>query len=118
MTEEQAVALVESVTRREGTHSVEDVIAACVEGRAQWWEYGGSIAVTEVLVYPRMKVCRGWLAAGDFNEILEIEKNVIAWAKSQGCARLEITGRKGWARRLLGHGYRETNVTMVKELEP
>lgn len=83
-----------------GTHSERDVFDAIVAGHAQLWMWGSSAAVTEIVVYPLLKSCRVWLAAGDLAEIRDIEQQIEGWARQHGCARLEIIGRKGWLRKL------------------
>jgi hypothetical protein len=46
-----------------------------------------------------MRVCRIWLAGGDMAELTtEMLPQVEAWAKANGCTRMEIVGRKGWKR--------------------
>jgi hypothetical protein len=83
-----------------GTHDEKDVLDAVASGAAQLWMRGDSAAVTEIVSYPRVKACRVWLAAGNLEDIREIERQVEAWAKELGCSRLEIIGRKGWLRKL------------------
>ena len=83
-----------------GTHSERDVLDAIIAGQAQLWMHEASAAVTEIVSYPRLRACRVWLAAGDLDGIKEIERQVEGWARQNGCARLEIIGRKGWLKKL------------------
>lgn len=83
-----------------GTHSERDVLDTIIAGHAQLWMHEASAAVTEIVSYPRMRACRVWLAAGDLEGIKEIERQVESWARQNGCARLEIIGRKGWLKKL------------------
>lgn len=83
-----------------GTHNERDVFDAVVSGAAQLWMRGDSAAVTEIVSYPRVKACRVWLAAGNLEDIREIERQIEEWARGVGCGRLEIIGRKGWLKKL------------------
>ena len=55
------------------------------------------------------------LAGGDLDELLDIEKDICDYARSQGFDSLEIIGRPGWERVL--DGYRRTAVLLRKELD-
>lgn len=96
-----------------GTHGERDVLDALLDGAAQLWMLGESAAVSEVVNYPRVKACRVWLAAGNLDEIREIERQIETWAKSAGCGRLEIIGRKGWLRKLK---HADARVLMMRDL--
>jgi hypothetical protein len=96
-----------------GTHNERDVFDAVVSGAAQLWMLGDSAAVTEIVSYPRVKACRMWLAAGNLEEILEIERQIEDWARGIGCARLEMIGRKGWLKKLK-HWRTDARVLMTR----
>lgn len=99
-----------------GTHTVEDLKQAIVDGEVQLWRGRDSILITEVSVYPRMRVCRIVLAVGDMAELVdEVEPTVCAWARENQCSRVEITGRRGWQRVL--QEYTQPHLTLSKELE-
>lgn len=83
-----------------GTHTEKDILDALIRGDAQLWVWGESAAVTEIVTYPLLRAARVWLAAGNLEDIREIERQVEAWAKELGCGRLEIIGRKGWLKKL------------------
>jgi hypothetical protein len=99
-----------------GTHTPEDVFDAITSGGAQLWCGAASVIVTQIVVYPRLKACRIWLAGGDMAELTEtMLPDVEAWAKAKGCKRMQVVGRKGWARVL--RDYREPSVVLEKEIE-
>jgi hypothetical protein len=57
--------------------------------------------VTEIVVYPRRKVCRFVLmggADGQREVWLPWLSLLEAWARAEGCDLVEIYGRPGWAR--------------------
>ena len=96
------------------THTLDDVLDLLKSGDAQLWTDPEAAVVTEIVIYPRKKVLRAWLASGKYEGIRRIEDRVIPWAKGYGCQEIQIVGRLGWRRRL--KDYRECAVTMTKEI--
>lgn len=106
---------VERAVAYQDTHTLSDVARAIIDGHAQHWRGQKSEIVTEIKLFPQMKVCRIWLAGGDMDELVNVMlPDVEAWAKENGCARVEIAGRKGWKRAL--PDYREPYAVLQKEL--
>ena len=81
-----------------GTHTFEDVVQGVVNGHMQAWVNGDSIAVTEIIIYPRKKVLHGFLAAGNMKRILEMVPSAAEWGRQHGCTAFTLAGRKGWQR--------------------
>jgi len=96
-----------------GSHTVGDVLQSVMSGKAQFFPLRKSAIITEVVDYPQKTMCRIWLAGGNLEELMEAEKVVADWAKTQGCAGMEIVGRKGWSRTLTD--YRESSVVLMKD---
>ena len=93
------------------------------EGAMQLWiafdsEHLYAAAVTEIIIFPRLKVCQIVLLAGwDYGTWEAAAFDMIKrWAKSKGCKRLEIRGRPGWKRRLASHGFRHRQTVLEMEL--
>jgi N-acyl-L-homoserine lactone synthetase len=99
-----------------GTHLFEDVVQMVVEGKAQAWVNNDSIAITEVVVYPRKKVLDGFIAAGKCKEIVEMMPSAIEWGRSIGCTGFTIAGRKGWTRILGRIGFRPHLLVLEREI--
>lgn len=99
-----------------GTHVFEDVVDAVRAGRMQAWINGDSIAITEIIAYPRKKVLHCFLAAGKSAEIIAMMGDAGKWGRSLGCSAFTIAGRKGWVRVLGKHGWNETMRIMQLEL--
>ncbi|MBT7943453.1 MAG: hypothetical protein HN719_08870 [Alphaproteobacteria bacterium] len=98
-----------------GTHSEDDVLDLLRAGQAQFWPAANSAMVTEIVGYPQGSHCRIWLAGGEYDELRALERDmVIPWASSMGCRRIELVGRKGWARRLTD--YNEVARVLAKEI--
>lgn len=104
--------------------TVENVRALCAAGLKQLWlivdgnELCGAI-VTELVVWPRGKVClmsacaHDGISVDDESTVLDV---IEAWAMSKGCAYLEGCGRRGWARRHASRGYNEVQTLVRKRL--
>lgn len=99
-----------------GTHTPVDVAESILRGTMQLWPGPEACAVTEIVVYPSKKVLHVFLAAGNMEGIVDMQKSAEEWGKLQGCTAMTIAGRKGWARVLKDVGYQEKFVTLAKEL--
>jgi len=111
--------IAEAIAKVPSEYTEEMLLDACFTGNSQLWlvwsdECGCECAViTCVLAHCRtciIQACGGrkrehWLGCLD-----DIER----WAKSQGCQRMRLFGRRGWRRVL--PDYRVTRVIMDKEL--
>ena len=97
------------------THTEHDILDLLRNDQAQFWPADNSAMVTEIVGYPNGSHCRIWLAGGNYDELRELERDrLIPWARQRGCRRIELVGRKGWARRL--KDYKEVAVVMAKEI--
>ena len=100
-------ALLESaLVYADKSHTADDVAQLVAEGKLQAWYGPGAVVITEVITYPQYRVCNVFLAAGSLREIQAMQPGIEEWARSQGCARMVFTGRKGWGRTfLINEGY-------------
>ena len=89
-----------------GTHIFEDVLQGVVDGRMQAWINDDTIAITEVVVFPRKRVLHCFLAGGKMRKVIEMMPSAMEWGRAQGCASFTIAGRRGWVRVLSRHGWR------------
>lgn len=108
----------EDALAHDGTHGLGDVQQALAEGRAQLFACATGACVTEVVITPRKKYLRVWLAGGDMDGMRELHPQVIAYARSQGCTSVVMHGRKGWERSFLTReeGWRPALVTFEREI--
>ena len=76
-----------------------------------------SAVVTEIANYPNAKILRYFLAGGtNLNNWLErIQEKIEKFAKQNECTHLEVTGRKGWVRKL--KGYQMKAIILSKEIK-
>ena len=97
-----------------GTHTFEDVKCGIIAGTSQLWPAANSCIVTEITKHPQKKVLHIFLGGGDLEEIKSMQPDVIAWAKSQDCESLTMTGRKGWSKALADIGWKSQLVLLEK----
>lgn len=98
-----------------GTHTIDDIWDGVVQGRYHFWPGEKSAIITDIEVYPQRRVMHIFLAGGDLDELLEMEKSVEAFAQSIGCNSVSISGRRGWLRVFKDDGWQEICTTIAKE---
>lgn len=98
-----------------GSHTIQDVMLAVSEGKAQFFPLDKSAIVTEIVDYPQKAMCRIWLAGGDLDELVEAEVAIATWAKALGCDGMEIIGRRGWSRKL--ENYQQSAVVLMRDFK-
>ena len=77
-----------------GTHTIDDVLAAIVSGRAFLLAGERSALVCEVQVYPQMRVLHIWLAGGELAELRTLNEQMDELARHLKCQRVTISGRR------------------------
>ena len=102
----------EPISMSRGCYEPEDVLAMCMASDAQLWlavdSVHGVIAayVGKVLQYPRKRTYFSLFMGGKPGQIDKWLKPLIEaveeWSKTWGCEALEISGRKGWTRKVEG----------------
>lgn len=98
------------------THTFDDVRDGILSGRMQIWPAPRGVAVTEIVLYPQKKVLHVFLYGGELDQALEMIDSAAAWAKTQGCDNMTLSGRLGWQRVLGKHGFKPLLVTMEREI--
>ena len=75
------------------------------------------IIFTEITIYPRTKMLSIQYAAGDqLDEWMEESLTTLEnWAVDNECTSMEITGRRGWVRKLKLHNWEEEFVIVKKD---
>jgi hypothetical protein len=101
-----------------GTHTFDDLTAMVLQGRLRLWATDKSIALTEIIEYPRQKHYHVFAAGGDLDDIVATIPQVEQAARDAGCCKLTISGRRGWVRALAEHGWTEQFTTCVRSIEP
>lgn len=99
-----------------GTHTPEDVAGGILAGTLQLWPAEKGCLVTEIVDFPRKRVLNIFLAAGDMRQVLDMNDDVAAWAKAQGCTAMTAYGRKGWERVARRFGWTSPHTFISKEI--
>lgn len=97
-------------------HTFDDVVQRVLNKQAFFYCNADAFAIMEPITYSRSTVYHCWLAGGTLAGVLELEEHAARDARAMGCNRLTLTGRKGFARALKDHGWKEAHVTMIKPL--
>lgn len=115
-----------------GRFMAEYVLAACAGQDPGWsaqlWVAGHfghgvkptleAVAVTCISNYPTgLRVLEVVLVAGENRAWLQFEDEFIAWAREQGCQRIQQIGRRGWAR-TLSDAWKQSAVMFERDIEP
>ena len=90
--------------RRGGRYTVRSVKDGILERRMQLWlavESGEvlCVCVTEILNYPVGRVGSVFICTGrNYGQWAHYMRDLTAWAKAEGCFRMEAWARPGWFR--------------------
>lgn len=96
------------------THEPRDVIDMILDGMAELFVGEDCAVVTQEIELPIGIQLHFWLAGGDLDELVRIQRDIETAARSRGIRRISIIGRRGWRAKL--DGYREAGVILVKEI--
>ena len=88
-----------------GTHTLDDVCLALMGGNLKLWRRPDAMVITEFVTYPRRKVLHHFLVAGDLGQVIDMQPEIIEFARRNGCDALTGVGRPGWARVTERHGW-------------
>lgn len=100
----------------DGGHNFDDIALGVLSGRYRLWMRDNGCAVTEILEYPRRRVCNVFLAGGDMQVVKDLQAPCEEYARSQGCTALYLTGRSGWQRALKNDGWEVAQTSMKRVL--
>ena len=100
----------------DGTHNFDDVVAMVMRGQLRLWALPNSVMLTEVVDFPRERHYHMFLGGGDLEEILAMHPQVEKAALEADCVKLSVTGRRGWTKALVKHGWVEKHTTVQKTL--
>ncbi len=96
----------------DNSYSFDQIVAGVLTGRLHFYPLGSAFLITEIQKYPNWSAYHIFLAGGDFKEIIAFQPDMLENAKALGCAKLTMTGRRGFERRLTPHGWDATHVRM------
>lgn len=97
-------------------HSFDNIAGGVLSGRYRLWVRPNGCAVTEIITYPRKRVCNVFLAGGEMQTIKDLQAPCEEYARANGCSSLVLTGRKGWVRALKDYGWNEVHTSLERKL--
>ena len=107
-----------------GRYSKVDILHDMLTARESLWVIVAEddktiigIILTEITIYPRKRMLSIQYAAGDqLDEWMEEALRTLEnWAVDNDCTGMEITGRRGWVKKLKLHKWEEEFVVVKKE---
>lgn len=98
------------------THTIADIQAALDRREMQAWVRGDSFAITSIHQTPRKRILNVFLAVGKLGDILFLEPQIEAFARSEGCDFIEAIARPGWRRSAAVRGWKSKQEIYRKEL--
>lgn len=93
-----------------------DILEGIESGQYQFWPGKQSAIVTQIMVYPQRKGLHFFLAGGDLDELIHMQREITDWARSRDCDHVSLAGRMGWKKALQDEGWDKTSVLMAKEI--
>ncbi len=101
----------------------QDIYNFCKDAKMQLWIVFDSeanikaVVTTEIINYPKKKVCRIITLGGkEIDNWLHSITVIEAWAEENGCHAMETFCRKGFIKKLEHYGYEQTYTVLGKEL--
>ncbi len=95
--------LLEKALKRSDEYSMSDVLHFTHTGMWQMWHGDHCVGFTRIANYPQHKALIIVLAAGELEEIIDLEPHIAEWGRNEGCKYVEIYGRRGWSKALPGY---------------
>lgn len=105
-----------------GELEADDVLNALLNRDMQLWvvldgRVVRAVTITEISSFPRLKVCRVLMVAGDeMDKWVDLVDVIEKWAMSQGCKRLESYNRPGITRKMAKLGMKKIYDVIAKPL--
>lgn len=112
----KAIADAENYSGHEIT--LDSVFEGLANGTYQGWHIDSVFVVTSVIRYENFSSLRITHCGGNLtDELLKKALDILEeFAKTLGCSRVELYGRRGWCKRLKPYGYNELYTVVVKSL--
>ena len=112
----------------DGRFELADILHMLLSGQQHMWVVWDEdqendpvigVVVTEIIEYPRKRLIAVQYLAGERLDewFHETEIMIASWGKVSGCHGMEMSGRRGWSRRLKKENWTERYVIMTKNFE-
>ena len=106
----------------DGRATAEDFARMCETGHRQLWVVEGegnvlAIGLSEIVIYPRQKLCRITAVAGeDRSRWVDHLDDIENWARAQGCHTIQPVVRPGWWPALKARNYQRSHIVTERRL--
>lgn len=113
---EDIIARIEKALAIDGTHTWADLRERLLSGQAQvfWNDHG--VWIVEVIQTPQKRYLNAWVVAGELPGVMDLQPQVIAFAKEMGCERVVARARFGWKHVARAHGWQEEAMVISHEV--
>jgi hypothetical protein len=97
-------------------HTIEELASETRAGRMQCWHNDQACCFTQLEDRADGRVLIIYLAAGELEHVLQLQPQMFAFGRAEGCNRVYCTGRRGWRAILPAEGWREKYVVWERAL--
>ncbi len=91
-------AIIAAIAVNHGTYTEENIIRGLMTGEMTLWSGDTSVVISEINETDTSKIISLFIAAGDLEELVKMEKDIEKFARLKGCTHMRGEGRKGWDR--------------------
>lgn len=109
--------MAKALERGGGNHSLPDLVALIRAGDAQAFQKGDSTIVTQIADYPNKREIVLWVAAGNWDEILELVPDLHEHAKKERCDRCVSYSHPAMHKKMKALGFKEALRVYTMELD-
>lgn len=110
-------AVIEAALKHsDNSHTFDDVCARVLSGDLDMYALPNSVMLCEYVELPGFTQYHVYLGGGNLEEILAYHPTMEAHARKRGCKYLSMTGRLGWKKPLLNHGWTHKLSIYKKEI--
>lgn len=100
----------------EHSHSFDDIVSRVLMETVDFYPLENSFIIMEIHEYPNYRAYHGFLAGGNWEEIMAFQPKMLEIAKAFGCRYLSISGRHGWTKVMKDFGWKHQYSTCYKEV--
>lgn len=104
---DEIVRRIKKALARDGTHTWQHVQDLYEAKAVQIFHNDHGAWITEIAKSPLSKWLNVWVVAGELPGVMDLQPQVLEFAKSQGCSHLTATARFGWKHVAAAHGWRK-----------
>ena len=113
---DEIIRRIKKALDRDKTHTWEHVCDLLHVGAAQifWNDHGAWI--TEIVTTPIAKWLHVWVVAGELPGVMDVQPQVIEFAREHGCQRITATARFGWKHVAKAHGWHNHAIVITHDV--